>query len=90
VVLSEEVLVAPAGDLLSDARAVLVRLAEVDSRSHAGVDDLVRRIREALEAARGPGVQAARAEGDPVGTEETSSDSAIALTTAARPDAWPG
>ena len=42
----------------------------MDAGPHSGVDDLLERVREPVEAPRGTGFVAERAEGDPVGAEE--------------------
>ena len=58
------------GDLLAEPGSLRVRGAEMDASPHSGVDDLFERVRESVEAPRGTGFVAERAESDPVGTEE--------------------
>ena len=58
------------GDLLAKHRSLHVSGAEVDAGPHSSVDDLLERVREPVEAARGTGFVAEGAESDPVGAEE--------------------
>ena len=58
------------GDLLAEHGALHVGGAEVDAGPHSGVDDLLGRVREPIEAARGTGFVAEGAEGNLVGAEE--------------------
>src|SRR5882762_2865967 len=58
------------GDLLAEPGSLLVGGAEMDASPHSGVDDLLERVREPVEAPRGTGFVAEGAEGDPVGAEE--------------------
>src|SRR5215218_2191484 len=70
----EVVLVEPARDLLAEHRALHVGGAEVDAAPDAGIDDLLERVREAVEAPRRAGrreaLVAGRREGDLVGAQE--------------------
>ena len=66
----EVVFLEVAGDLLAEPGSLLVGGAEMDASPHSGVDDLVERVREPVEAPRGTGFVAEGAEGDPVGAEE--------------------
>src|SRR5882672_5394648 len=58
------------GDLFAELGSLLVGGAEVDAGPHSGVDDLLERVREPVEAPRGTGFVAEGAEGDPVGAKE--------------------
>jgi hypothetical protein len=61
----------PTGDLLAEQCTLRVRGSEVDPAPDAGVDDLLERLREALEVPRLRGEpRALDVERDPVGTEE--------------------
>jgi hypothetical protein len=66
----EVVLLEVVGDLLAEHRSLRVGGAEVDAAPHSGVDDLLERVREAVEAPRGAGFIAEGAEGDFVSAEE--------------------
>ena len=67
----EVVLADVAGDLLSEHRSLFVGVPEVDPAPDAGVDDLLERVREALEVARLAREAAAEdVEPHPVGAEE--------------------
>ena len=66
----EVVLLEVVGDLLAEHRSLHVGGAEVDAGPHSGVDDLLERVREPVEAPRGTGFVAEGAEGDLVGAEE--------------------
>ena len=58
------------GDLLAEPGSLLVGGAEVDAAPHSGVDDLLERVREALEASGSTGFVAEGTERDPVCAEE--------------------
>src|SRR6266480_7095903 len=58
------------GDLMAEHGSLRVGGAEVDAGPHSGVDDLLERVREPVEAPRGTGFVAESAEGDFVGAEE--------------------
>ena len=66
----EVVLLEVVGDLLAEHRSLHIGGAEVDAGPHAGVDDFLEDVRETVEAPRGAGFVAERAEGDLVGAEE--------------------
>jgi hypothetical protein len=66
----EVVLLEVMGDLLAEHRSLHVGGAKVDAAPYSGVDDLIQRVGEALEAPRGTGFVAEGAEGDLVGAEE--------------------
>src|SRR5438105_9491764 len=66
----EVVLLEVLSDLLAEHRSLRVGGAEVDARPHSGVDNFAEHIREPLEAPRGTGFVAERADGDLVGAEE--------------------
>ena len=66
----EVVLVEIVGDLFAEHGSLRVGGAEVDAGPHSGVDDLLVRVREPVEAPRGTGFVAEGAEGDLVGAEE--------------------
>ena len=67
----EVVLADVAGDLLAQLRSLFVGVPEVDPAPDAGIDDLLERIREALEVARLAREAAAEdVERHPVGAEE--------------------
>jgi hypothetical protein len=57
-------------DFLAEHGALHVGGAEVDARPDSSIDDLLGRIREAVEAPRSTRFVAERAEGNLVGTEE--------------------
>ena len=78
------------GDLLAEHRSLRVGGAEVDASPYSGVDDLLERVRESVEAPRRTGFVAEHAEGDPVGAEEVWSVCTNALGRAAWPDGWSG
>ena len=58
------------GDLLAELGSLLIGGAEMDAGPYSGVDDLLERIRESVEAPRGTGFVAESAEANPVGAEE--------------------
>jgi len=58
------------GDLLTEHRSLRVGGAEVDAGPDSGVDDLLERVREAVEAPRRTGFVAECTEANPVGAEE--------------------
>ena len=57
-------------DLLAEHRTLHISSTEVDPGPHSGVDDLVERVREPVEAPRGTGFIAEGAEANLVGAEE--------------------
>jgi hypothetical protein len=58
------------GNFLAEHRSLHVGGAEVDAAPHSGVDDLLERVREAVEAPRGTRFVAEGTERDLVGAEE--------------------
>jgi hypothetical protein len=58
------------GDLLTEHRSLRVGGAEVDASPDSGVDDLLERVREAVEAPRRTGFVAECTEAYPVGAEK--------------------
>ena len=66
----EVVLLEVVGDLLAEHGALHVGGAEVDAGPYSSVNDLLGRVREAVEAPRRAGFVAERAEGNLVGAEE--------------------
>ena len=66
----EVVLLEVVGDLLAEHGSLLVGGAEMDAGPDSGVDDLLERIREPVEAPRRAGFVAEGAESDLVGAEE--------------------
>src|SRR6478735_8389964 len=66
----EIVLLEVLGDLLAELGSLLIGGAEMDAGPHSGVDDLLERIREPVEAPRGTGFVAESAEANLVGAEE--------------------
>src|SRR5207237_1344047 len=66
----EVVLLQVVGDFIAERGSLRVGGAEVDAGPHSRVDDLLERVREPLEAARGTGFVAEGAEANLVGAEE--------------------
>ncbi len=66
----EVVLPEVVGDLVAEHSSLGIGSAEVDAAPHSGVDDLLERVGEALEAPCGAGFVAESAEGDFVGAEK--------------------
>ena len=86
----EVVLLEVVGDLLAEHGSLHVGGAEVDAGPDAGVDDLLERIREPVEAPRGAGFVAEGAEGDLVGAEEVLERVHERTGRAACPEGWSG
>ena|SRR5215831_9555934 len=66
----EVVLLEVLGDLLAEHRSLHIGRAEVDASPHSSIDDFLEGVGEPIEASRGAGFVAERAEGNLVCSEE--------------------